>query len=79
MSAMNDLTVEEVAEFGDIFADLDSARASMELAAQKLVQRGYRERAHKLLGAAQSADAQKYLLIQDWEAKKRETTRPEAA
>lgn len=70
MSAQNDFSVEEVAEFGDVFADLDSARASLELAAQKLAKRGYPERAHKVLGAAQAADAQKYLLIQDWQAKK---------
>jgi hypothetical protein len=64
--ANNDLTEEEVAEFGDVFADLDQAKAFLELAAQKLAQRGFKERAHKTLGAAQVADGQKYLLVLDW-------------
>lgn len=62
----HDFTTEEVAEFGDVFADLDQAKTHLELAAQKLATRGYPDRAHKVLGAAQVADAQKYLLVQDW-------------
>ncbi|HEX3560385.1 MAG TPA: hypothetical protein VHU19_14350 [Pyrinomonadaceae bacterium] len=65
----DDLTTDEVAEFGDIFAEIDHAKARLERAAQMLVQRGYRERAHKLLGTAQVADSQKYLLVQDWRQK----------
>lgn len=61
----NDLTTDEVAEFGDVFAELDLAKAHLELAAQKLATRGYAERASKVLGTAQAADAQKYLLLQD--------------
>lgn len=67
---MKDFTTEEVAEFGDIFAEINQAKAHLELAAQKLVAKGYGERAHKVLGAAQIADSQKYLLVQDWEERK---------
>jgi hypothetical protein len=62
----HDFTTDEIAEFGDIFAEINQAKAHLELAAQKMVERGYRERAHKTLGASQVADAQMYLLIQDW-------------
>lgn len=61
-----DFTVEEVAQFGDIFAEIDQAMAHLELAAQKLAGQGYGDRAHKILGAATTAGAQKYLLVQDW-------------
>jgi N-methylhydantoinase A/oxoprolinase/acetone carboxylase beta subunit len=71
MSTAADLTVEEVAEFGDIFAELDHAKARLEVAAQKLAQRGYKERAHKVLGLTQAADAQKYLLVQEWEMREK--------
>lgn len=66
----HDLTEEEVAEFGDVFAELDQARAHLELAAKKLTQRGYDLRARKVLGSAQVVDAQKYLLVQDWQEKR---------
>src|SRR5947209_6901380 len=70
MSSDTEFSPEEIAEFGDIFAELDQAKAHYELAAQRLVQRGYRERAHKILGAAQVGEAQKSLLVQDWELAK---------
>lgn len=62
----NSLTTEEVAEFGVVFAEIDLAVAHLERAAHRLVQQGYRERAHKTIGAAQVAAAQKDLLVQDW-------------
>jgi hypothetical protein len=68
---MKDFTTEEVAEFGDVFAELNQARAHLERAAQMMAARGYPNRAHKVLGAAQAADAQKYLLVQDWQERKK--------
>lgn len=68
---MRDFTTDEVAEFGDVFAEINQAKAHLELAAQKMLERGYRDRAHKTLGAAQVADSQKYLLVQDWQERKK--------
>ena len=67
--ANHDFTEEELAEFGEIFTDLDQAKAQLETAALKLEARGYRERAHKVRGLTQAVDAQKYLLVQDWRLK----------
>lgn len=64
--ANHDFTTEEVAEFGDIFAELDLAKAHLERASQMMSARGYTERARKTLGAAQVSDGQKYLLVLDW-------------
>lgn len=69
MGEAGDFSTEEVVEFGDIFAELDMAKAHLELAAQKLAAKGYSERAHKVLGAAQVAVGQKDLLVQDWRAR----------
>ncbi len=65
---LDDMTAEEKQEFGEVFAEIDSARDGLERAAKQLEGRGYDARAHKLRGVAQSADAQKYLLVQDWRA-----------
>ena len=64
-----DFTPDEVAEFGDIFEDLNQARAQLEQAALKLEGRDFRDRAHKVRGLTQAVDAQKYLLVQDWRLK----------
>lgn len=63
---MDDFTPEEREEFGEVFEELDQARARLEQAALRLEGRGYRERAHKVRGLTQAVDAQKYLLLQDW-------------
>jgi hypothetical protein len=68
---MDDFTPEELEEFGEVFEELDRAKAAAERAAQLLERRGYGERAHKVRGLTQSADAQKYLLVQDWELRKK--------
>lgn len=66
----HDFTPEEMREFGDVFAELDRAKAQLEAVAKTLEGRGYRDRAHKVRGLTQAVDAQKYLLAQDWRDRK---------
>lgn len=66
----DDLTLDERNEFEEELAAIRAATEAIERAARLVEKRGLKERAHKLRGLAQSADAQVYLLLQDWEGQK---------
>ena len=63
---IDDLTLDEKAEFSEELAHIAAARTHLEEAAKKLEGRGYGDRSHRLRGLSQAVDAQIYLLMQDW-------------